>query len=93
MTNLSFGYPSCLLVLCIFVYPLLLHPQSKILFCPEVVLNYSPRFWTLIEQRLHGLQLQKVKVFPLQQTDILKQDDLVFGVGYLLLEMKGLFFP
>ena len=41
-------------------------------FCPEVVLEYSPLFGTLIEQRLHGLHFQKVKVFPLQQTEIFK---------------------
>ena len=46
----------------------------------------------LIEQRLHGLQFQKVKVFPLQQPEILKQNDLVFEVGYQLLEIKRLLF-
>ena len=55
------------------------------LFCPEVVIEYSPLFGMLIEQRFHGLQFQKVKVFSLQQTEILKQDDLVYGMGYLLL--------
>ena len=61
-------------------------------FCLEVVLKYSPLFGMLIEQRLHGLQFQKVKVFPLQQPEILKQNDLVFEVGYQLLEMKRLLF-
>ena len=46
---------------------LLLHSQSKILFCPEVVLKYTPHFGMLIEQRLHGLQFQKAKVFPLNK--------------------------
>ena len=41
-------------------------------FCTEVVLEYSPLFGTLMEQRLHGLQFPKVKVFVLQQTEILK---------------------
>ena len=62
-------------------------------FCPKVVLEYSPIFGTRIEQRLLGLQFQKVKVFPLQQTEILKQGDLVSAVGYLLLEIKRLLFP
>ena len=76
----------------IFAYPLLFHPQLKIHFSREVVLE-SSIMGTLIEQRLLGLQFQKVKVFPLQQTEILKQDDLVYGVGYLLLKIKRLLFP
>ena len=48
------------------------------------VLEYFPRFGTLIEQRLHGLQYQKVKVFPLQQTKILEQDDLVYHHHHML---------
>ena len=73
---------------CILAYPLLLHPQSKMLFCPKVVIEYSPIFGTLVEQRLHEMQFQKVKIFSLQQTEFLKQDDLVDKVGYLLLEMN-----
>ena len=60
-------------------------------FFPEVVLEYSPLFEMLIEQRLHGLQFQRI--FPLQQTEISKQDDLVYEVEYLQRGMKRLFFP
>ena len=60
----------------------------KNIFCPDVVLEYSSLFGTLIEQRSHGQQFQKVKVIPLQQTEILKQNDLVYEMEYLLLQMK-----
>ena len=46
-----------------------------------------------MKQRLHEMQFQKVKVISLQQTEFLNQDDLVDGVGYLLLEMKILLYP
>ena len=56
-------------------------------------MEYSSILGTLMEQRLHEMQFQKVKVLSLQQTEILKQDDLVDGVCYLLLEMKRLLYP
>ena len=89
--NVSFGVSK--LPTCALMYSCLSTSASstKILFCPEVVLEYS-FFGTLMEQRLHGLQFQKANVFPLQQTEILKQDDLVYGVGYLQLETKRLLF-
>ena len=45
-----------------------------------------------IEQRLHGLQFQKVKGFPISTKRVFKTEWFSFWVGYLLLEMKTLLF-
>ena len=59
------GYPSCSLVhYCIFAYPILLYPQSKIPFCPEVVLEKSHFWGTLVERRLHPT-ISEGKGFPM----------------------------